>query len=259
MTPIPPIEPPHASPLELFFDLAFVLGAAQVAATLHENLTAEGLAHTAATLVMLWWAWHQFTWKPVGARRSTTLMLLGIAAMVAMAATVPSAFAEGGIVFGLGFVVLGVISLIESWRHTAGNHAHRLTLSKSWLWWLIAPTIVAFGSLLTGPMRVQAWMIAIVADVVAAAAIKETPWRERPPAFETRRRVIASLPFVLLAIATLTTLTDQAPGLELGLVLLAGLIGIIVLWWVHYDAIQDDREAPVASMPTEDTADAPAG
>ena len=59
---------PHrvATPLELLFDLVFVVAVARAAEGLHhaiaENHAAAGLAGFAMVFFAIWWAWMNFTW-----------------------------------------------------------------------------------------------------------------------------------------------------------------------------------------------------
>src|SRR5690606_34541552 len=53
-------------PLELFFDLTFVVAVGRAADSLHHELAvdhvATALAAFAATFFAVWWAWMNFTW-----------------------------------------------------------------------------------------------------------------------------------------------------------------------------------------------------
>ena len=55
-----------ATPLELFFDLVFVVAIARAAAGLHHAIAADHAAVGVAGVVMvffaIWWAWMNFTW-----------------------------------------------------------------------------------------------------------------------------------------------------------------------------------------------------
>ncbi|BBH70015.1 hypothetical protein ACTI_67000 [Actinoplanes sp. OR16] len=61
-------DEPHrvATPLELFFDLCFVVAVAQAAALLHHSVTghhvADGLRGYLTVFFAIWWAWMNFTW-----------------------------------------------------------------------------------------------------------------------------------------------------------------------------------------------------
>jgi len=55
-----------ATPLELFFDLAFVVAVASAASELHhaiaEDHVVTGLVGFAVVFFAIWWAWVNFTW-----------------------------------------------------------------------------------------------------------------------------------------------------------------------------------------------------
>src|SRR3954453_12360756 len=49
-------------PLELFFDLVFVLGFTQCTALMVADPTAAGLGRGLLALALLWWAWTGYAW-----------------------------------------------------------------------------------------------------------------------------------------------------------------------------------------------------
>ena len=54
-----------STPLELFFDLCFVVAVAAAAATLHHDLTLDhldGLVGYAMVFFAIWWAWVNYSW-----------------------------------------------------------------------------------------------------------------------------------------------------------------------------------------------------
>jgi low temperature requirement protein LtrA len=55
-----------ATPLELFFDLCFVVAVAQAGTSLHHALSADELARAIvgylSVFFAIWWAWMNFTW-----------------------------------------------------------------------------------------------------------------------------------------------------------------------------------------------------
>lgn len=53
----------HAvTPLELFFDLVFVLAFTQVTAKLADDLSWSGVGRAVLVLAALWWAWSAYAW-----------------------------------------------------------------------------------------------------------------------------------------------------------------------------------------------------
>ena len=54
-----------STPLELFFDLCFVVAVAAAAATLHHDLAHDHLSGIAGYLMVffaIWWAWLNYSW-----------------------------------------------------------------------------------------------------------------------------------------------------------------------------------------------------
>jgi low temperature requirement protein LtrA len=69
-TRTPSAQPPEPSaeaeekvaPLELFFDLVFVLAITQVTAFIATDPTFEGLLRGGLILALIWWAWAAYAW-----------------------------------------------------------------------------------------------------------------------------------------------------------------------------------------------------
>jgi low temperature requirement protein LtrA len=89
-----------ATPLELFFDLVFVVAVAQAGLALHHSLAEghilEGIIGYTAVFFAIWWAWMNFTWfasaydcNDVPYRVATFVQLAGA---LILAAGVPQAF-----------------------------------------------------------------------------------------------------------------------------------------------------------------------
>src|SRR4051812_46304676 len=89
-----------ATPLELFFDLCFVVAVAQVGISLHHDVSAGHVLHGVESFgrefFAIWWAWMNFTWFASAydtdddVYRITTLVQ--IAGALVLAAGVQTAF-----------------------------------------------------------------------------------------------------------------------------------------------------------------------
>ena len=55
-------EGERVTPLELFFDLVFVLALTQCTALMSHHPTWEGLAQGMLVLGVLWWSWTGYAW-----------------------------------------------------------------------------------------------------------------------------------------------------------------------------------------------------
>jgi low temperature requirement protein LtrA len=97
--------------LELFFDLVFVFTLTQLTALLTADLSVEAFARVVLLFAVLWWMYAAYAWltnqvPPDRDSRRVTL-ILGMAAFLVCALSIPRTFDDGGLAFGLGY--LGVV------------------------------------------------------------------------------------------------------------------------------------------------------
>lgn len=106
-------EERHASWLELFFDLIFVLAVAQVAHNLEEDLTPGGFLRYVALFIPVWWAWVGYTFYADRFESDETiyrlLMLTGMLGVAALSVNIHYALGESGRAFALSYVFLRVV------------------------------------------------------------------------------------------------------------------------------------------------------
>ena len=129
-------DEPHraATPLELFFDLCFVVAVAQAASALHHEVAADhlgdGVVGYAMVFFAIWWAWMNFSWFASAydtddvAYRLTTLVQ--IAGALILAAGVPEAM-DGSdfLVITVGYVVMRLAMVTQWLRAARADPPHR--------------------------------------------------------------------------------------------------------------------------------------
>src|SRR2546430_2730668 len=132
-----PAETHRAStPLELFFDLTFVVAVSQASAALHHGLV-DG--HAGQVLVgfplvffAIWWAWMQFTWfasaydtDDVPYRLAIFVQMSGA---LVLAAGVPRAVDHRDFTIGtLGYVIMRLAAVPQWLRAARTDAGHRRT------------------------------------------------------------------------------------------------------------------------------------
>jgi len=105
-------EEERVTPLELFFDLVFVLAITQCTALMSNNPTWEGLAQGLLVLAVLWWSWGGYAWltsvldPEAGAVR--IVIFAAMAALVVAALSVPGAFGDDALAFALAYGIVRV-------------------------------------------------------------------------------------------------------------------------------------------------------
>src|SRR5262245_54860480 len=94
-------------PLELFFDLVFVLALTQCTTLMSRNTTWAGLGEGMLVLALLWWSWVAYAWltsvidPEEGAVRLG--MVAAMAAFLVAALAVPDAFGDSGLTLALAY------------------------------------------------------------------------------------------------------------------------------------------------------------
>ncbi|WP_438487510.1 low temperature requirement protein A [Streptomyces sp. S186] len=148
-----------ATPLELFFDLCFVVAVAQAGRQLVHALAEGHPGHGVAGYLMLffaiWWAWVNFSWFSSAYDTDDVLYrvvtLVQIAGVLILAAGVPRAFDHGDFrLVWFGYLVMR-LALVSQWlraahgargieRRTALHYALGVTLCQvGWLALLFLP------------------------------------------------------------------------------------------------------------------------
>jgi low temperature requirement protein LtrA len=238
-----------STPLELLFDLCFVVAVALVAARLHHAL-AEGhpgaaLPSYAMVFFAIWWAWMNFTWfasaydnDDVPYRLTTLVQIAGV---LILAAGVPRAFDSRDFgVITLGYVVMRV-ALIAQWlraartdvarRPTAIRYASGIAVCQiGWIARLTLPDSTATASFL----------------VLVAAELAVPLWAERgaPSAWHPEHiaeryglfTLIVLGESVLGATTAVQAALDAGAGGALLVTAVGALLIVFALWWLYFDA-----------------------
>jgi low temperature requirement protein LtrA len=237
-----------STPLELLFDLCFVVAVALAGSSLH-HAVADGHLGTAvlgylSVFFAIWWAWMNFTWfasaydcDDVPYRLAT---LVQIAGALILAAGVPRAFnGRDFAVITLGYVIMR-LAVVGQWlragltdttrRRTAFRYAIGVTACQAgWVARLALPArwgLVSFGVLVVAELLVPLW-----AERGAPIA-----WH---PGHIAERYGLFTLIVLGETVAAATTAMQSA--LDTGhrtadLVTLAasGLVTVFAMWWLYF-------------------------
>ncbi|MFI5486221.1 low temperature requirement protein A [Micromonospora echinaurantiaca] len=236
-----------ATPLELFFDLCFVVAVAQAATNLHHDLAEDHVGHAVRSYLMvffaIWWAWMNFTWFASAydtdddVYRVTTLVQ--IAGALILAAGVPRAFTEGDFAtITYGYVVMR-LALVTQWlRAAAGDPGHRPADVR----YAVGVTLVQLGwlvrLLLPDDWRIGSFVVLALADLLVPALAERpgmTTWHPRHIAERYGLFTLIVLGEVVLATSVaIQTGVDAGDG-GLWRLAAAGMVIVFALWWLYFD------------------------
>jgi low temperature requirement protein LtrA len=230
----------RVTPLELFFDLVFVLALTQCTALMAATPTWEGLAQGLLVLGVLWWSWTGYAWltsvvdPEEGAVR--LVMFLAMAAFLICALCVPEAFGSQALLFALAYGVVRVAHILLFLLASRDDpELRRATLG------LAISTAIGVGLLLLasatdGLLQGGLWALALALDMGGGAVIEPSGWRLVPGHFAERHGLI-----VIIALGESIVAIGVGAGLNVDAgVVVAAVLGIVVaasLWWLYFDVV----------------------
>ncbi|NLU68086.1 low temperature requirement protein A [Streptomyces sp. HNM0574] len=244
------VDEPHraATPLELLFDLCFVVAVAQAGAGLEHDLAAGHFAHGVLSYVpaffAVWWAWMNFTWfasaydtDDVPYRVATFVQISG---SLIIAAGLPTAFREHDFrIVVVGYTVLRV-ALVAQWLRAARAHPEGRRTALTYaagvgllaLCWLATLTLREGGEL---PVFYVLAAGELLVPVIAEHR-RRTPWH---PHHIAERYGLFTIIVLGESVAAATVATEEAISSaavlrELAPTLVGGLLLVFGLWWLYF-------------------------
>ncbi|MDL5154625.1 low temperature requirement protein A [Actinomycetospora termitidis] len=237
-----------ASPLELLFDLAFVVAIARAAAELHhaiaENHVGAGLLSYLLVFFAIWWSWINFTWfasaYDCDDAAYRALALLKMAGVLVLAVGVPDVFrGELGTVI-LGYTIMRV-AMVALWLRAAAGDPSRTQVCRTYALGLtVLQVLWVLLLLIPSPWVFIGVVVLIVAEVslppVAENRGPATPWHPEHIAERYGLLTLIVLGEVILGITNAFAGALNEGGFSFGLLAvgLGGLFVVAGLWWIYF-------------------------
>lgn len=249
MIPRNPVEAYRsASPLELFFDLIFVVAVSMASANLHTAETADRLTAGVVGYLMvffaIWWAWMNFTW--FASAFDTDDWIYRVLTLAQMGGVIVLAIGTGPAMREMDFslILAGYFimrfALVTQWLRAARSHPdYRRTslryatgisvVQLCWLFILVVPasfTLPLFIVLVLAELAVPVW----------AELARKTPWN--PEHINDR---YGCFTMIVLGESVLASTLAFAGAAEQGAfpihILLIGVSSFLLaagMWWLYF-------------------------
>jgi low temperature requirement protein LtrA len=248
--PLPPRDPGEehraSTPLELLFDLCFVVAVGQAAARLHH---AVGAAHVAHGLVgylsvffAIWWAWMNFSWFASAYDQDDVLYrlltLVQMSGVLVLATGVDAAFEQEDFTrVTVGYVIMRVPMILQWFRAAAGDPVRR-TVALRYAFGLIL-TQLGWVTRLALPhsLAVASFLVLVAVEVSVPLWAERggpmTPWHPEHIAERYGEFTLIVLgESVLATMVAAKTLpvswTTAAAGV-------GGMLLLFSIWWSYFD------------------------
>jgi low temperature requirement protein LtrA len=250
-----PMKPrsPHeahraATPLELLFDLVFVVAVAQASSKLHHGIAEGHIVETLVTFVMVffgvWWAWMGFTWFASAYDTDDipyrVLVFVQMTGALIVASGVERVFSHQDLsVTVVGYVVMRVASTIQWLRAAQADPEHRpaaLRYAGGTFLAQVAWIILVF---LPKPVLIPGFFTLVVVELLVpiwAERVSPTPWH----AHHIRERY-GLFTLIVLGESILSTSSAIQSSIDAGTMdgnligaISGGLLIIYSMWWLYF-------------------------
>lgn len=236
----------HASWLELFFDLVFVLAVAQVAHVLSAHTDLGGTLKFLALFLPVWWAWVGFTFYADRFETDETvyrvLMFAGMLAVAALSVTLENAFSGAGdtafIICYVSVLALLVTLYIRSAYYVPLARAFSLQFIAGFG---IAAVLLLISLLFEPPVRYIIWAAAAALEL-ATPFLRFRKTRVIPFDKSHIPERFGLFTIIVLGEAVIATANGAAKVSWTFETVAAAAIGFSMaacIWWLNFDFAED--------------------
>jgi low temperature requirement protein LtrA len=228
----------QVTPLELFFDLVFVLAVTQCTAFMAHDPTWEGVARGTVILGLLWWTWVGYAWltsvvdPDEGVVRVS--MFAAMAAVLVASLSIPHAFGDEGLTFALAYLVVRAAHIALFVIASQDQPALRHSVLGLGAGAAVGTGLVVGGSFLDAEAQLAVWIVALLLDVAEPYFFGSEGWQLVAAHFAERHWLIM---IVALGESVVALGVSADAGLDGG-ELVAAVLGIVLaaaLWWAYFD------------------------
>jgi len=241
------------TPLELFFDLVFVLALTQCTALMADDPSWAGLARGLLILGVLWWSWVGYAWLTSVVDPEEGVVRLAIfgamAALLVAALCVPEAFDENALLFAVAYGVVRIAQLVLFLAASRDDPQLRSAVLAG----LVGSTALGVGLLVAasftdGALQGGLWALALALDMAGPYFFGSEGWRLVPAHFAERHGLII---IIALGESIVAIGAGASADVDMGVVLAAALgTGVAAaMWWLYFDVVALVAERRLSNAP----------
>jgi len=227
-------------PLELFFDLVFVLAITQCTTLMSHHTTWEGLGQGMLVLGLLWWSWTAYAWltsvvdpEEGGVRIA---LFAAMAAFLITAICVPEAFGSLATEFAVAYGAVRFAQIFLLAIAGRDDRTFRRSVTGLGIGTTIGVALLIAGSFLDPGAQAAVWGLALVLDMGEPYLFGSEGWHLVPGHFAERHGLI-----VIIALGESIVAIGLGAGAHLswGIAAAAALgIGVVAaMWWAYFDIV----------------------
>lgn len=240
-------EERHATWLELFYDLVFVVTISQLALYLVENLTFYGYVQFLFLFIPVWWAWvgttffaTRFYTEDISHR---LLLLMQMGGAGALAVNIHGAFGDTSTGFALSYAFIRYLLVIEYYRalrkrsRDSNNKFNHPLIKRYIIGFSLAATVWAVSAFIPNlEIRYVLWILALVIDFATPITAGKLHSKFAPHVTHLSERMGLFILIVLgeMIVSIVIGMTEQNWNLNSVFVASLGLCMSFSIWWLYF-------------------------
>lgn len=235
---------------ELLFDLIYVFAVTQISHYLLHHLDWLGFLQSTVIWFAVWLAWQHTTWMTnwfdPNIRSIRILLFILMLIGLVVAAAIPEAYGERGLVFALCYIVTqvgrsaSILFMLGKKHHLTKNYTRIL------VWFIISAVFWLAGAFEEGYLRLMLWAVAVLLDYIAPMHGFYLPIIGRSDSakewtIEGHHLTERSQLFVIIAFGE-TILMTGASLSEIEVwttpIIIAAMVSAVsslAMWWIYFD------------------------
>ena len=243
----------HATWLELFYDLVFVVVIFQLAHNLEEDFSLYGFLGFLALFVPVWWSWigavfyaTRFDTDDLGHRILILLQMVGAAAL---AVNVPDALGNDSAGFALSYAAIRIILVLEYVRTDISKSFSSATplIRRYSIGFLCGAIVWIISAFIPPPFRFLLWGIALVIDFATLITAGRLHSQFAPHISHLPERIGLFIILVLgeSVLEVVAGVQNREFDIYSMVILALGLSIPFSLWWLYFDSVDG---APIRAL-----------
>lgn len=233
----------HATWLELFYDLVFVVAVSQVAHNLHDDVSWAGFGGFVFLFMPIWWMWigatfyaNRFDSDDIGHRLLTGVQMLAIASL---AVNVHHALGESSAGFALSYVVGRIVLVVEYLRVAKHIPLARKLATYYATGFAIAASFWILSEFVPIPVRFVLWALGLAIDFATPLSAKNIVTGLLPHTEHLPERFGLFTMIVLgeAIIAVVDGVSQQKWDIQSAIAAIFGFAIAFSLWWIYFENI----------------------
>jgi low temperature requirement protein LtrA len=233
-------EGERVTPLELFFDLVFVLAITQCTALMSHDQSWSGLAQGLLILAVLWWAWVGYAWLTSvidpEAEAVRFVIFIAMAALLIVSLCVQEAFDNLALTFALGIGVFRTAHIALFMLAGADDEDLRRSVIGLAGSTAVGVGLLVLASFFDGLAQGALWALAIFLDMAGPYFFGSEGWKLVPGHFAERHGLILIIALGE-SIVAIGVGASGALNLGIGTAAVLGIFLAAALWWTYFDVV----------------------